>query len=371
MTRWVLYEHRVELERDGVLVVGPNPTFLEYISGVLPSLGETSVRQTTIEGLFGRRYPVTITEEREVVVLKGDRRMAELIRRACELKISRPAEDLSFDVLSRRVSIPRAQVADAREKSLAGAGTLALGRELFTERRQRLAFRLFARRHDPSLDEATFLSELRRAMSFGSARNRLWPTINPSQVVKEVLSGGPLLGAAAAGLLNEEELGTLERARRKRSGRGPWARADLPLLDEATTRVSGPSFVYGHVIVDEAQDLSEMDLRMLGRRATTGSMTVLGDLAQATGLRAQTQWTAAIDSLDVAAEAKSFEITVGYRVPLPVMELANACCRRWRPRSPQPTPFVPRGPPLACTRWGRAICSRGRGPRRRHSPTAG
>jgi DNA helicase IV len=320
---FLLYEHRVELERDGVLVVGPNPTFLEYISGVLPSLGETSVRQATVEGLFGRRHPVTVADERTVARLKGDRRMADVIRRACEAKISRPSEDLSFDVLSRRIRIARDQVNNALEKSLAGAGTLALGRELFTERLQRLAFRLFARDHDPSLDEATFLSELRSAKSFGSARNRLWPTINPAQVVKEVLSGGSLLHTAATGLLTKEEVAILEGGRRRRSGRGPWSRADLPLLDEATTRVSGPSFVYGHVIVDEAQDLSAMELRMLGRRSTTGSMTVLGDLAQATGLGAQTDWAGAIDSVEVAAEAKTFELTVGYRVPQPIMELAN------------------------------------------------
>jgi DNA helicase IV len=320
---FLLYEHRIELERDGVLVVGPNPTFLEYISGVLPSLGETSVRQATIEGLFGRRHPVTVADERAVTMLKGDSRMADLIRRACEAKVSRPAEDMSFDVLSRTIRIPRSEVNDALEKSLSGAGTLALGRELFTERLQRLGFRLFAMDHDPSIEETTFLSELRSTKSFGAARNRLWPTINPAQVVKEVLTGGSLLHAAAAGLLNSEEVATLERARRRRSSRGPWSRADLPLLDEATARVSGPSFLYGHVIVDEAQDLSPMELRMLGRRSTTGSMTVLGDLAQATGVTAQTDWSGVIASLGVAAEAKTFELTVGYRVPQPIMNLAN------------------------------------------------
>jgi DNA helicase IV len=303
--------------------VGPNPTFLEYISGVLPSLGETSVRQTTIEELFGRRYPVTITDAREVATIKYDLRMADVIRRACAGRISRAAQNLTFDVLSRTISVPKEQVNEALEKSLAGAGTLALGRELFTERLQRLAFRVFARDHDPSMDEAMFLSELRGGKAFVAARNGLWPTINTAQVVKDVLSGGSRLRNAAAGLLDEEEIQTLERGRRRRSNRGPWSRADLPLLDEATTRVSGPTFVYGHVIVDEAQDLAPMELRMLGRRSTTGSMTVLGDLAQATGLSAQTQWTDAIRALDVAAEPKTFELTVGYRVPQPIMELAN------------------------------------------------
>ncbi len=320
---FLLYEHRIELERDGVLVVGPNATFLEYISGVLPSLGETSVRQTTIEELFGRRFPVTVADPNDVASIKHDLRMAEVIRRACVNKISRATENLTFDVLSRTLSIPRERVNDALEKSLAGTSTLALGRELFTERLQRLAFRLFARDHDPSMDEAMFLSELRSGKTFGAARNSLWPTINPPQVIKDVLSGATTLSQAAAGLLEEDEVEILERGRRRRSNKGPWSRADLPLLDEAITRVSGPAFVYGHVIVDEAQDLSPMELRMLGRRSTIGSMTVLGDLAQATGLSAQRNWVEAIDALDVAAVAKTFELTIGYRVPKPIMELAN------------------------------------------------
>jgi len=320
---FLLYEHRIELERDGVLVVGPNATFLEYISGVLPSLGETSVRQTTIEGLFGRRFPVTVSDSDEVASIKHDLRMSEVIRRACVNKISRATENLTFDVLSRTLSIPRERVNDALEKSLAGTSALALGRELFTERLQRLAFRLFARDHDPSMDEAMFLAELRSGKTFGAARNSLWPTINPPQVVKDVLSGSTTLRQAAAGLLEEDEVEILERGRGRRSNKGPWSRADLPLLDEAITRVSGPAFVYGHVIVDEAQDLSAMELRMVGRRSTTGSMTVLGDLAQATGLSAQRNWVEAIDALDVAAVAKTFELTIGYRVPKPIMELAN------------------------------------------------
>jgi len=320
---FLLYEHRIELERDGVLVVGPNATFLEYISGVLPSLGETSVRQTTVEELFGRRFQVSVADADEVATIKHDLRMAEVTRRACVNKISRAAENLPFDVGSRALSIPRERVNDALEKSLAGASTLALGRELFTERLQRLAFRLFARDHDPSIDEAMFLSELRAGKTFTAARNSLWPSINPVQVVKEMLAGGPALRNSAAGVLDGDEIELLERARRRRSNKGPWSRADLPLLDEATTAVSGPAFVYGHVIVDEAQDLAPMELRMLGRRSTTGSMTVLGDLAQATGLGAQRSWAEAIGALGVAAEPKTFELTVGYRVPRPIMELAN------------------------------------------------
>jgi DNA helicase IV len=87
--------------------------------------------------------------------------------------------------------------------------------------------------------------------------------------------------------------------------------------------LEGPSFVYGHLIVDEAQDLSPMDLRMLGRRSIDGSMTVLGDLAQATGVAAQTRWLAAIESLASSAPAQGLRTESGLPGPGPIMEFAN------------------------------------------------
>lgn len=125
---------------------------------------------------------------------------------------------------------------DALEKSLAGVRTLRLGRELFTERLQRMAFRAFAERHDPSVDEADFLRELRSTGSLTAARNRIWPSINPAQVVKELLSGGPLLRSAAPGILEENEVKLLASGRRKRSGR---ARGRAPIFHCSTRRRRG------------------------------------------------------------------------------------------------------------------------------------
>lgn len=325
---YLLYERRVELERDGVLVVGPNPTFLEYISGVLPSLGETTVRQTTIDGLFGGRYRVALEDPDDLARLKGDPRLAVAVDRACLAKISRPSSDLTIDVRSRRVRLDVRAVRDALEKSLAGVRTLKLGRELFTERLQRMAFRAFAERHDPSVDEADFLRELRSTGSLTAARNQLWPSINPALDQPGPGGEGTAVRGTVVALGCRSNLGRGRgEAPRKRSSQakrqGTWARGDLPLLDEAEARVAGPSFVYGHVIVDEAQDLSPMEARMIGRRALVGSMTVLGDLAQATGLVAQTDWRETIRHLDTESEPKTFQLTVGYRVPLPIMEFAN------------------------------------------------
>jgi DNA helicase IV len=318
---YLLYEHRERLERQGVLVIGPNRIFLEYISAVLPSLGETSVRQTTIEDLFGSRYRVSGSDSAEIATLKGDPRMAALVGRACDAQLRPPHGDLDFRFSTQLVRISAAEARQAFDRARITARDLRGGRTLFTDMLERLAFRAYTDLH-PGADEATFISALRREPGFKRARDSIWPSINPARIVAGLLSGGPLLAACANGVLSDAELGLLRKNRRPTSAK-VWSPSDLPLLDEAAALIDGPSFVYGHVIVDEAQDLTSMDLRMLGRRSVDGSMTVLGDLAQATRVGAQQSWADAITSLGSPAPSKIFELNLGYRVPAPIMNFAN------------------------------------------------
>jgi DNA helicase IV len=102
-----------------------------------------------------------------------------------------------------------------------------------------------------------------------------------------------------------------------------WTAGDAALIDEAQALVAGPPRTYGHVIVDEAQDLSPMQLRMIARRAPSGSITVLGDVAQATGLWPHTKWEEVLAHLPGRGEARVEELTIGYRVPKPILELAG------------------------------------------------
>jgi DNA helicase IV len=142
-----------------------------------------------------------------------------------------------------------------------------------------------------------------------------WPAPKPEQVVRRVLSSRDSLAAAANGLLDEREQQLLRRAR---SG---WSGADLPLLDEARAVLVDAPTRYGHVIVDEAQDLTPMQLRMVARRAA-GSFTLLGDIAQATGPIAYDRWQELLPHLEGAEGAQVEELRHAYRVPREIMELS-------------------------------------------------
>src|SRR5207244_12264123 len=102
-----------------------------------------------------------------------------------------------------------------------------------------------------------------------------------------------------------------------------WSAADAALVDEAQALIAGTPRTYGHVIVDEAQDYSPMQLRMIARRAPSGSITVLGDVAQATGLWPHTTWDEVVAHLPRGDEARVEELTIGYRVPGPILESAG------------------------------------------------
>ena len=322
---YLLYEHRERLERQGVLVVGPNRIFLEYISAVLPSLGETSVRQTTVDDLFGSRLKIAGIDPPELAVLKADERMAAVVARACAAQLTAPQHDLEFRLSTQLLRIPVEEIRRAFAQARASSRTLKAGRELFIELLERLAFKAHTDQH-PGADQAGFLESLRRERQFRRLCDSMWPSITASRTVARLLGAGPLLTASATGLLGEDEVALFRKHRRPASAK-TWSKSDVALLDEAATIIEGSSFVYGHVIVDEAQDLGAMDLRMLGRRSADGSMTVLGDLAQATGVAAQRNWRDAVESLRSPAPMKLFELSLGYRVPAPIMNFANRLLR--------------------------------------------
>jgi DNA helicase IV len=146
--------------------------------------------------------------------------------------------------------------------------------------------------------------------------------VTSSGVLRRLYGSRAALLRAAAGLLSDEECQSLARPVARRAGDQRWSRADLALLDEAESLIAGVRQTYGHIVVDEAQDLSAMELRMIARRSAQGSMTILGDLAQATAPAAQTDWSEALVHLDVPG-ARLEELTVGYRVPEPIMTFAN------------------------------------------------
>ena len=316
---YLLYAHRDQLRRQGVLVVGPHASFLRYIGDVLPALGEIDARQTTLEELVAR-VPIRGSDAPAVALLKGDARLAEVLRRAVWAGISAPTEALVVPRGARRWRVPAYKaeeiVAGLRERGVRhGAGRAMLPLRL--AHAILVKMELAGESPDDRVQDAVARSRPVRAYA-----DRLWPAVDPARLVLRLLSDPAFLAACADGVLDAAEQALL---RWPRPPKGPasarWSLADAVLVDEVADLVERtPSL--GHVVLDEAQDLSPMQLRAVGRRCSTGSATVLGDLAQATTVWATRAWPDALGHLG-KPDAHIEELTRGFRVPADVIAFAG------------------------------------------------
>ncbi|MBA2508494.1 MAG: AAA family ATPase [Nocardioidaceae bacterium] len=315
---WLLYAHREQLSRQGVLVVGPNASFLRYIGDVLPALGEIDATQSTVAQLCDR-VPVRHSDPPERGRLVGDARLAEVARRAVWSQLRAPTEALVVPRGSRRWRVPlydaEAIVNELRSRGIRySAGAALLPR--------RLAHAVLVRMEtagespDDRIQDAVARSRPVREWC-----QRVWPAVDPVRTTFALLSHRAFLAECADGVLSEAEQRVLAWPSTPRGpGSAPWSLGDAVLVDEVADLVERqPS--RGHVVLDEAQDLSPMMLRAVGRRCSTGSATVLGDLAQATTAWAATSWPVALGHLG-KADAMVEELTRGFRVPADVIAFA-------------------------------------------------
>jgi DNA helicase IV len=348
---FLLFEHRERLDRQGVLVVGPNPLFLRYIAQVLPSLGETAARQTTVERLVGGR--VRAFDTAAAARVKGDARMAVVLARAARQHLRPPDEDVVVPTPWGPVRIPVADVRAAVDEIAArveGGVPFGTGRTAFRTRLARLGRQVheasrIARGDEPVAADA-FDAAWRASAEATAIAGRVWPSLSAGALVKRVLTGRTALSRAAAGVLGPDEQALILRKGGRRLDDEPWTVAELVLVDEAEALLNGVARTYGHVVVDEAQDLSAMELRAVARRCPSRSMTVLGDLAQATAPGAQGAWeevvgllapsrsgpgTAGVAGAGGVAEASVEELELGYRVPAPIIDVANRLLPAYAP----------------------------------------
>jgi DNA helicase IV len=378
---YLLYTHRRALERKGVLVIGPNSTFLRYISQVLPSLGETDVVLRTL----GDLYPgVSATEARDpAAVVKGDERMVEVLRRAVRDTQQAPKADITVGADGVRIPLRREAILRARDRARGLHKPHNVARKLFvTEILSELA-RAEARVLDRPLEDEDLPDARERLWSEPGvidAVNGLWPTLTPAQLLATLYADRGALQAAAGSVLSDTERKALGRP----ATPSAWTHADVPLLDELAellgfdnseqraarralrrqeelearyaaevlqitgiadlgmvdaetlaswNREGGPilttaeraeadrAWAYGHVIVDEAQELSAMAWRMVLRRVPSKSMTVVGDVAQ-TGSPAGTRsWKSMLDRF-ARGRWREERLSVNYRTPSEIMAVA-------------------------------------------------
>jgi DNA helicase IV len=305
---WLLFHHRDHLQANDVLVIGPHPTFIRYISEVLPDLGDAEVDLRDI-GRLAPAVPRGRPEPPEVERLKGEARMAGLLSRALEARVGTPEPAERLLLHGRFVTLPGVEVADV-------LATCQVAGLPYADRRQLLRARLVQLLRertgtDPAGEDAlTNLVE------------RLWPLQSAPAFLRDLFGSRRRLRAAAGDDFETAELELLYRRGGDRVSEEVWAATDLPLLDELEHLIDGGARRYAHVVVDEAQDLSPMQLRSVARRSATGSLTVVGDLAQSTGPWARDDWQEVTRHLPSTHPVTLAPLRYGYRVPRQAYELA-------------------------------------------------
>src|SRR5207249_3228773 len=260
-----LHADAAQLRGRGNLVVGPSDAFIRYIGAVLPSLGEVDVDQVPLQDLLAQpRIGVRAADDPEVAALKHDVRMAAVIRRATQARMRPPDGPLVVRVGATPVELGPRELDRIRTGALRRRLPYEAGRRVF---RELVAGRLLAEAETlVSGVTAAHISQALRASKLArDVADALWPKVDPVDVVFRLLSDPETMAAAAGTTLSAREQELLAWKRRPARSVAPWTPADLVLLDEASGTVIRPP-AYAHVVVDEAQDLSPMELRAIGRR---------------------------------------------------------------------------------------------------------
>jgi DNA helicase IV len=316
---YLLYAHKEQVTRRGVIVVGPNLAFLSYIRNVLPALGELDVTQTTVADLVAST-PVRGADSDETAKVKGDARMAEVLRRALWASIRPPAQPLVLSRGARRLRVPAHEI-EALARELRDRGVrYGTGRELLAHRIAHVIL-LQLEAAGETCDDRTHDS-VRRSAPVRKCVDEVWPKVDPKRLVFSVLADQNPATGNARGLLSPAELSAITWPKVPRGlASAPWTRADQVLIDEAADLIERTPSI-AHVVVDEAQDLSPMEVRAIGRRCATGAATVLGDIAQGTTPWAATSWPELLAHLGKPGAAVR-ELDVGYRVPRQILDYAS------------------------------------------------
>lgn len=316
---YLLYAHRERLARTGTLVIGPNRSFLHYIEQVLPALGELAVRQATVDDLVAH-VEVSGADDSAAAVLKGDARMAEVLKRAVYSHVTMPAEPVMVVRGSRRWRVPAYEIEGMVRELLDRDIRYGAAREALPQRIAHVVLVQMERSGEAPDDRVQ--DAVARNAAVKAAVKSIWPQVDPAKLVFRLLTDADFLAAHAKGILDEDEQGTILWSKPVRSVKSAkWSAADTVLIDE-TRDIVERTHSLGHVVLDEAQDLSPMQYRAVGRRCSTGSATVLGDLAQGTTPWATRSWDEALAHLG-KSDGVIEELTAGFRVPTDVITYAS------------------------------------------------
>ena len=316
---WLLYAFRDRLARSGVLVIGPNRAFLDHIGAVLPALGEVEVRHTTAEELVAGGVPVRAVDPTPVAVLKGDVRLAEVLRRAVWSQVRSATAALVVPRGAYKWRVAAYDVDEVLGELQARTIRYEAARQVLPQRLAHHVLLAMERSGDSPDDRVQ--DAVARSAAVRAYTATVWPKLDPRQVLHQLFSSPEALAASADGILDhDEQRMLLWESPPRTKGSARWSAADVVLLDELADLLDRtPSL--GHVVLDEAQDLSPMQLRAVGRRCSTGSATVLGDIAQGTTPWATDSWAASLEHLG-KPDGHIEILDRGFRVPASVIDYA-------------------------------------------------
>lgn len=336
---FLLFTHRRKLERQGVLIVGPNPHFLRYIEQVLPALGESGAVLATPTDLIPE-LTVGGIDTQLASHVKGDVSVAKVLANAVRDRQRPLAKDVKFEFEDIHVTIKAREtielIASARRSRKSHNARHAMLATILVSRLYGRYVRAMKQKHQERADLITMPKRTARPMlraepAFLDALDQMWPLLTTERFLSDLLSSRERLAAAAKGVLSDEDRDALYR-----EDGSAWTPADVPLLDEAFTFLGAPVSkrktddqdadldehkTFGHIVVDEAQDLSPMALRMLTRRSRAGSMTIVGDLAQAVGVWTPRTWDDVLFHLP-DRKPRVHELSINYRTPGAIMDVA-------------------------------------------------
>jgi DNA helicase IV len=319
---WLLFPGNDEqLKADKVLILGPNAAFIRYIENLVPSLGEDKISHKDLSKL-GPNISITVNESFEVAKLKGSSRMKKLLIKAVKDRLRIPEEDVNFTVPGKNQNI-----------NISFESISQRINELRTEKHNymsgRSAFRIWL------LNEINDILQggkgIRKLVSRNSVfikesdvdslTEKIWPSISAVNLIRDLYgSQARLLSAAKDSDFLVNELVMLEK--KSNNQNDGWSISDIALIDYVDTLLNGQKEIYDYIIVDEAQDLTPMQIESIKKRSSNGDILLMGDLAQATGVWLYSSWQQLADLLGEPI-SRFDELEFGYRVPKQIFEYAT------------------------------------------------
>jgi DNA helicase IV len=351
---WLLYAHPT-LRSAGVLVVGPNRTFIRYIGQVLPSLGEQSVEQREIDALISKRHE-EVNESSAFATLKGSGRMALILERLLWQRVDLPkSQRFEVSVGSMTVTATGGEVISLVMSARESTRSYQAGRLRFrTKLAELLAARAIEQSRRPAVASITeVVTAVRKSKEYQRLTGKVWPHVTPERLVQALYRNRRRLKEAAGDLVSEEEIDLLLSSSAP-ARRIDMTATDVALFDEARWLIEPDHRTFGHVVIDEAQNLTAMELRMVVRRARRQSLTVLGDIAQRTAEAGVSTWEGVLRDAGVQTYGTR-ELRLSYRVPHDFLQVASGL--------PGIKPSVPKGvrrapwPPVAVRAQAGAVGS--------------